>query len=271
MNDPSVRKDKTGDQLKPGDWIAPGVLLDGAAEVLFALPYPGSGGTHVQLVVREQAAVVPYTDVIGGNTLLALASEADLAELKAAAERTQKIANIRALATFLEANPDFPMTEYMVDQTDVRGPEGLAVVRALGRRLGVKVDDSLDDRTSLQIVTGHHHHKLIAWHEDGRPAEPAPEPAADPTDLGASFDSSQMADADATPVPTSRRYEPHFADGNTGVDLVDESERPLVSAATIAEVAAMEVRDREAGGPPWEVPDHPDNAQPGGWHRGQIR
>lgn len=72
------------------------------------------------------------------------------------------------------------------------------------------------------------------------------------------------------PTPGGR-IEPHFADGNTGVELVDESERPLVSAATIAEVAAMEVRDREAGGPPWEVPDHPDNAQPGGWHRGQIR
>jgi hypothetical protein len=42
---------------------------------------------------------------------------------------------------------------------------------------------------------------------------------ADPPGLGASFDSSQMADADATPVPTSRRYEPHFADGNTGVEF----------------------------------------------------
>lgn len=50
-----------------------------------------------------------------------------------------------------------------------------------------------------------------------------------------------------------------------------ESERkPLVSDSTIAEAAAMEARDREAGGAPWEVADHPENAQPGGWHRGQI-
>lgn len=46
--------------------------------------------------------------------------------------------------------------------------------------------------------------------------------------------------------------------------------KPLVSDETIAEAAAMEARDREAGGPPWEVPAHPENAQPGGWHRGQI-
>lgn len=46
--------------------------------------------------------------------------------------------------------------------------------------------------------------------------------------------------------------------------------RPLVSDATIAEAAAMQERDQAAGGPPWEVPDHPDNQQPGGWHQGQI-
>lgn len=46
--------------------------------------------------------------------------------------------------------------------------------------------------------------------------------------------------------------------------------RPLISDETIAEVAAMEERDRAAGGPPWEVPGHPDNAQPGGWHHGQL-
>lgn len=45
---------------------------------------------------------------------------------------------------------------------------------------------------------------------------------------------------------------------------------PLISEATIAEAAAMEERDRLAGGPPWEVEDHPDNRLPGGWHHGQI-
>lgn len=46
--------------------------------------------------------------------------------------------------------------------------------------------------------------------------------------------------------------------------------KPLVSDETIAEAAAMEERDRAAGGPPWEVADHPDNKQLGGWHHGQI-
>ncbi len=50
-----------------------------------------------------------------------------------------------------------------------------------------------------------------------------------------------------------------------------QGRRPLVSSETIAEAAAMEERDRLAGGPPWEVPDHPDHDLPGGWHRGQIR
>jgi hypothetical protein len=182
MNDPSVRKQKSCDQLSVGDWLAPGELLEGAAEVLFAHAYPSSAdrsrdndGTHVQLVVREQSAVVPFTDVIGGNTLFNLASDEDLAELREAAMRAQKIADIRSLASFLEANPDVPMSPYMLDQTDLKGPEGLATVRALAVRLGVEVNDSLDDRTSLEIVTGHHRHKLIAWHPEGRPAEPAAE------------------------------------------------------------------------------------------------
>jgi len=51
----------------------------------------------------------------------------------------------------------------------------------------------------------------------------------------------------------------------------DRQTRPLVSDETIAEASAMAERDRAAGGSPWEVPDHPDNSLPGGWHHGQIR
>lgn len=40
--------------------------------------------------------------------------------------------------------------------------------------------------------------------------------------------------------------------------------------AAVAELKELEARDRAAGGPPWEVPDHPDHDLPGGWHRGQI-
>lgn len=51
-------------------------------------------------------------------------------------------------------------------------------------------------------------------------------------------------------------------------EAVDNAARQsLVSPETIAEAAAMEERDRLAGGFPWEVPDHPDHGLPGGWHR----
>jgi len=45
---------------------------------------------------------------------------------------------------------------------------------------------------------------------------------------------------------------------------------PLDLDAAIKELIEMEERDRLAGGPPWEVPDHPDHDLPGGWHHGQI-
>ncbi|GGN39077.1 hypothetical protein FHR83_006801 [Actinoplanes campanulatus] len=51
---------------------------------------------------------------------------------------------------------------------------------------------------------------------------------------------------------------------------MNDNPQLLISDETLAEVAAMEERDRLAGGPPWEIADHPDNFQPGGWHRGQL-
>jgi hypothetical protein len=54
------------------------------------------------------------------------------------------------------------------------------------------------------------------------------------------------------------------------VHVVTSARPPLVSDATIAEATAMAERDQAAGGPPWEIADHPENAQPGGWHHGQL-
>lgn len=53
---------------------------------------------------------------------------------------------------------------------------------------------------------------------------------------------------------------------------LDTQHGPRVSpvALAIAELGAMEERDRTAGGPPWEIPDHPDHDQLGSWHHGQI-
>lgn len=47
--------------------------------------------------------------------------------------------------------------------------------------------------------------------------------------------------------------------------------RPLDVSQAVAELDAMSARDRAAGGPPWNVPTHPDHDLPGGWHRGNIR
>lgn len=52
--------------------------------------------------------------------------------------------------------------------------------------------------------------------------------------------------------------------------MADDDAPLIISPESFAEVEAMAERDRLAGGPPWEVPDHPDNSLPGGWHHGQI-
>jgi hypothetical protein len=189
MNDPSVRKQKSGDQLAPGDWLAPGELLDGAAEVLHALAYRPSENfreneKHVHLVVRGQGNVAPYADVVAGGTLFDLATEADLAELREQAERAERIADIRALADWLEANSWVPLPyiahayDHLTAPRDVpTEAAGLAKVRGLAERLGLKTDESLDDRTKLVVPFGEHaSYELVTWHKDGRPAEPEPEP-----------------------------------------------------------------------------------------------
>jgi hypothetical protein len=68
--------------------------------------------------------------------------------------------------------------------------------------------------------------ELKPWESLAPTAERVAESMAPAEDLGVAFDSSQVADADATPVPTSRRYEPHTG-GMTNRGLVDESDREV--------------------------------------------
>lgn len=223
--EPTVRKQKSGDQLTPGDWLAPHELLDGAAEVLHVLAYRADYDRyeekHVHLVVREQGRVAPYADVVGGGTLFDLATEADLAELREQAERAQKISDIRALAAWLEANPWAPMPNYYdanahLDARHPGGPsetEAYAKVREVADRLGVQVEERLDDRTTVSKAFGPVTYQVIAWHADGRPADPEP---VDPT--GQLY--SREAD-DPTPV-SGARVEPHVG-GMTEGGLVDET------------------------------------------------
>jgi hypothetical protein len=298
---------KSADQLAVGDWIAPFELCDQAAEVLFATtyPFPGSDVDHVYLVYREMGRVDPAADVLVQHTLINLAADAELADYREAAARAKGVADLRAFADFLECNPWAPMP-FENAQANIEFDR----VRDYAEKVGVKVDEHLDDRTQVFHRFGGFEYRVIAWHPGGRPTEPKPEPhpswptaselkpweslapegdrvaaAIKPIDPDSSMEAHYDAEADPTglaytrvddgaddPTPVSPARVPLHTGGMTDDGLVDETERrPLVSDETIAEAAAMEERDRAAGGPPWEVPEHPENAQPGGWHRGQIR
>lgn len=203
MND-KVRETKRADELKPGDWLAPHELLADATEVLFVLAYPEAAQTTVYVVVRRQGSVTPYTDCLPADSTYELATEADLVDLREQAERAQKISDIRALAAWLEANPWAPMPNYYdanahLDARHPGGPsetEAYAKVREVADRLGVQVEERLDDRTTVSKAFGPVTYQVIAWHADGRPAKPEP---ADPT--GQLY--SREAD-DPTPVSPAR-------------------------------------------------------------------
>lgn len=194
----TVRKQKSGDQLAAGDWLAPDEVLDGAAEVLFAYAYPASAdgsrdsdGQHVQLVVRGQEKTAAYATVVSGYTLFDLASDEELAALREQAERAKRIADIRALADFLEKNPDCPAPDSVHAQAspgrygDVwnSGLEGIAEVRRVAGIFGEKVQQD-EERTEVVKRFGGFDYTYIAWHKVGRPAEPVPEAASDRTASG---------------------------------------------------------------------------------------
>lgn len=209
----NVRKQKSGDQLTVGDWLAPGQLLDGAAEVLHVLKYRPKDtiaeDVHVHLVVREQGMLAPYADIVAGNWLADLASEEDLAAHREAAERAERIAEIRALADFLEANLQVPVPDAVdagahLDARHLNGPSveaSYATVLDIAKRLDIKQEERLDDRTVVRKAFGRVVYSVIAWHPDGRPAEPD----ADPT--GLAYSCADEAD-DPTPV-SGARVEPH--------------------------------------------------------------
>jgi hypothetical protein len=243
--EPNVRETKRADELKPGDWIAPRELLDAAAEVLHVLTYekPDGTGTTVHLVVRKQGGVVPYTDSVPSGTPFDLATEADLAELREQAERAQKIADIRALAAWLEANPDVPMPVRLSGQEQMADPsfhdgispiEGVKRVREFAAKHGVKVDESDPTHTDAKVAFGIVEYKLLSWHRDGRPVEPEAAPVASVNPFGLSpaanaevrerlgLAYSRADDETPDPTPTGPR-EPLHTGGMTDGGLVDET------------------------------------------------
>jgi len=189
MNE-TVRKQKSGDQLAVGDWLAPGELVDGAAQVLHVLKYLPKDtiaeDIHVHLVVRELGHVAPYADVVSGRWLAELASDEDLAGYREAARRAESIADIRRFADWMEANPWVMLPHGVRAWQQIASPafsdgispaEGLAKVRELAAKLGVEADESADDRTEVEFRIGMVEYQLLTWHKDGRPAELSPETA----------------------------------------------------------------------------------------------
>jgi hypothetical protein len=143
-----------------------------------------------------------------------LRGAAKLPERPFGKDRSDKIADLRALADLLEANPDIPLPLYPREQVDLHDAEGVAVVRALAAKFGKPVREDLDDRTQVYLTVGTFTYLVIAWHEDGRPAE------ADAVGLNYSR-TDGLAD-DPTPVSPAR-VPLHAGAVTDGGILVDET------------------------------------------------
>lgn len=197
----TVRKQKSGDQLAVGDWLAPGELLDGAAEVLYVHSWPASAdrsrddvGKHVRLVVREQGSTPDYSDVVSGGTLFDLATEADLAALREQAQREQLAIELRQLANMV-ADPAMPVPQFGITMhgsfktgAEVRAAAEVfsLPVESRAPHKGIQTVEWPQDRQSFE--KGIHLHWLTLEDEPVVPAEPAPEPIA------AHYDASAFSD-----------------------------------------------------------------------------
>jgi hypothetical protein len=229
MNDPSVRKMKRADELVVGDWLAQDESgHEVPSEVLAVFQYPTAAGDRVHLTTRVPGKP-PYSSAMPPEVEQELASEAELAAANASAERAQKIAEIRQLADFLEANPWLPVPYRTHSYEHLSAPEdvpseaaGVAKVREVAERLGLKADEHLDDRTEVTIEFGKSDFQLVAWHKDGRPAEPAPDfvdgPCLDQDCPNASWPHLASSDlAELAPEPGGHAYR---GDGVSGCDAL---------------------------------------------------
>lgn len=179
MNGPSVTR-KAAEGLTVGDKLAVGELLaDHPVEILLSETYPSGPGRETLLAYRPVGGLKPLTLAVGGNTWFQLATAAELDAHREAGLRAEAIAGIRSYAYWLETNPDVPIGYGIGAQVDLHDADGISRVRALAAKFGRPVRDDLDDRTQTYISIGSIEHRIIAWHREGRPAEPSPEPLAE--------------------------------------------------------------------------------------------
>lgn len=213
---PSEPQEKQVAQLERGDWIW---LVDedgedrGNCEVLHVETYSDQIGRVTDLHYRAAGQAKPGVAVIGADFTVELLPEDRVEALREVSARSQKITKLRGFADFLERNPEVPVKQLGYDLIHLYGAEGLATVRALAAKHGTKVQAHLDDRTETTIPAGGFDLGVIAWHKDGRPAEPKPEATCDePVDETGLGHSREVAPEDAPPA-TGRRIKPHLEDG----------------------------------------------------------
>jgi hypothetical protein len=183
----NAREKKRADKLAPGDLAVD--ILDGFdpwvshrdGKVLASYPYADEVDNARVLLVVEGGGPKPKPETVrlDADTLVGLRSEAELEALRKVAERAARIADIRAFADWLEANPWVPAPHHLraseqINSYDDDGVTALAQVREVAARLGVETDQHLDDRTRLEYKVGRVEYDLLAWHRDGRPDEPVP-------------------------------------------------------------------------------------------------
>jgi hypothetical protein len=276
------REKKRADQLAPGD-IAVDILdstdpwishRDG--KVLASYPYVDEvDNPRVLLVVQgDGPKPKPETVRLDAEVMVGLRSEAEINAMRELAERAARIADIRAFANWLEANPGVPMPwqvqadEHLSigDGTEI---ERLVKVRQVAAMLGVEVDERLADRTELEFeIGGFVKYSLVAWHKGGRPAEPitcnwcadpaSPDPALHPgngrthvpaDDLGFGF--SREDDDPQVIRPHSPRVPLHTGAVVDGGQLVDETPAEVLALTPAGlTLAADESRGPLAGTTP---------------------
>lgn len=179
--DKPEREEKPVSELERGTWVE---LIDqdgdylGEGRVLYVETYEEESLGRRALLIYQLPGWNPDTLRCDADMTLPLLSGDEVKEREASAERDQKIAEIRALADWLEANPWLPLVDLDVNR-HLRGIDGYRTVVETAKRLGATLDKHLDDRTKFRFTKGPMDYTLLVWHEGGRPAEPAPEPVAE--------------------------------------------------------------------------------------------
>ena len=233
------RTTKRADQLVPGDWFSgagnSGFPGQRPSEILWTKPFTNSVDTdRVFIAYIEQGFDGPQSVRVNADEPVRILTADERAEIGKLAERDRFISGLHEFADWLGENPWAPTmrdngyfqhARFQIDlhgENDDATTETIDRVRAFAELLGVKVDESLDDRTDVSVEIGAVAYSVIAWHKGGRPAEPEPvrelteAVAADPTGLTY----SREAD-DPTPVSPARGW--HGGSVVDGGELVDET------------------------------------------------